>query len=340
MHATGAASAADLRRLTEPDITRLFDPRIYERGKDYFAEGRVRRAIVYHSSLMADVKGTLPEEYHISVEVRDGNFVASCTCPYAFGYCKHIAAVLYGWVKRPGMFKDLGQSEDVLRRLGRDEIVEIVIDMIRYDPDVVYVINLRLTPAAELPAFMQQEIGNIFSDEYVDYLNVREIVKKLDIFREYASDLYRARDINTSLAVIMPVIEAVIENYTKLDDIDGLMNNFFDAALDALGAALSELRDEGRRRALLTQAVDWYMDAEWGLEGQLRAFLRDSVLRMGEGRFAINTIDLRIADYRRSLINTGPAFSEEREYLDERVRRLADLRSDILRGTERPVELL
>jgi hypothetical protein len=168
---------------------------------------------------------------------------------------------------------------------------------------------------------------------------VREIVKKLEIFREYAFDLFRARDINTALSVIVPVIEAVIENYTKLDDVDGLMKNFFGAALDTLGGAMKEMRDEGRRRSLLTKAIDWYMDAEWGLETQLREFLRDITLRLNEGRFMTNTIDLRVADYRRSLINTGALYSEEHEFLDERVRRLADLRTDILRGSKRQVEL-
>jgi hypothetical protein len=317
----------------------LFDPRIYERGKEYFSEGRVRRALVYHDSLMADVKGTMPEEYHISIDVRDGHFVASCTCPYAFGYCKHIAAILYAWVKRPSLFKDLGTSEDMLKQLGRDEIVEIVIDMIRYDPDVVYVINLRLTPAPELPQFVLREIGEIFSGEYADYLSVREIVKKLDIFREYSADLLRARDFSTALAILVPVVDAVIENYTKLDDVDGLMRNFSGAALDTFRGALVEMRAEGRRRSLLTKAVDWYIDAEWGLEDQLRDFLRDITLRLNEGRFMTNTIDLRVADYRRSLLNTGALYSEEHEYLDERVRRLADLRAGILRGSQRQVEL-
>ena len=168
---------------------------------------------------------------------------------------------------------------------------------------------------------------------------MREIVKKLDILREYAFDLRRARDLNTSLSVIVPVIDAVIANYTKLDDADGLMRNFFGAALDTIGGNLQEMRDEGRRRALLTKAVDWYMEAEWGLEGQVREFLRDMALRLGEARFMVNTIDLRVADYRRSLVNTGSLYSEEHEYLDERVRRLQDLRTDILRGSKSRVEL-
>jgi len=62
--------------------------------------------------------------------------VASCTCPYALGYCKHIAAVLYGWLRKPGMFKDLGQSEDLLKKMDKGPLVETIIDMIKYDPDV------------------------------------------------------------------------------------------------------------------------------------------------------------------------------------------------------------
>ncbi len=339
MHAAGTTAETGLRKLTESEIVRLFESRIYERGKEYFLEGRVKRAIVYHNNLMADVKGTVPEEYHISIEVRDGNVVASCTCPYAFGYCKHIAALLYAWVKRPGMFKDLGRSEEMLKRLSRDEIVEIVIDMIRYDPDVVYVINLRLMPRAELPEFLDRELGAVFSEEYADYLNVREIVKKLEIFREYAADLLRSGDAGTAMSVIAPVIDAVIAGYTKLDDADGLMRNFFGAALETLGDAFLKTKDESRRRSLLTGAVDWYMDAEWGLDGPVREFLRDITLQLNEGRFMVNTIDLRVADYRRSLINTGSLYSEEHEYLDERVRRLSELRTEIIRGSGRQIGL-
>ncbi|OPY28182.1 MAG: hypothetical protein A4E28_01700 [Methanocella sp. PtaU1.Bin125] len=338
MHAAGATSAGDLRKLTEPEVARLFDPRIYARGKEYFAEGRVQRPIVYRDSLMADVRGTQPEDYHVSVDVRERNYIASCTCPYAFGYCKHIAAVMYAWVKRPSMFRDLGQSEDRLKRLGKEEIVEIVIDMIRYDPDVLYVINLRLTPAPELAGFAEREVGAIFSEEYVDYLNVRGIVRKLEIFHEYARDLSRARDLSTAITVLLPVIDAVIVNYTKLDDADGLMKNFFGGALDTFRDTLAEMRDEGKRRALMTKAVDWYMEAEWGLEDPLRAFLRDATLRLSEGRFMVNTIDLRVADYRRSLIHTGSRYSEEHEYLDERVRRLTGLRADILADGKRALE--
>ena len=329
MQPARAAGSVELRKLTEEEIAGLFSPKILDRGIAYFEEGRLQRPFVYKSNIIADCQGTLPENYHISIDVRNGNVVASCTCPYAFGYCKHIAAVLYAWVRRPSMFADLGKSEEVLSRLDRGQIVEIVMDMIRYDPDVMYVIDLRLTPIPELPEYTRRQMAGIFSEEFVDYLNVREIVKKLDIFREYASDLSKEKKIDAGMSVIEPVIDAVIANYTRLDDADGLMANFFGAALDMFGSLITNIKDEGRVRTLLTKALDWYMDAEWGLEGEVMRFLSRIPIKLGQERYMIDAVELKIADFRRSFITTSPKYSEEHEYIDERIRRLTALRAAI-----------
>ncbi len=322
----------ELRKLTEQDISRLFSPRIYERGIEYFEEGRILRPFIYKSTIMAECQGSQPEKYHISIDAREGRIIASCTCPYAFGYCKHIASVLYGWVKRPSGFTDLGKSEDTLLKLNRAQIVEIVMDMIRYDPDVMYVINLRLTPVGELPAFVDREIKEIFSEEFVDYLNIREIVKKLDIFREYATDLFKAKKIDASLSVIGPVIDSIIGNYTRVDDVDGLMANFCGAVIELYGSLISHIKDEGRLRIQLTQALDWYMDAEWGLEDEVLRFLADTSLRLGQERYVNDAVELKIADLRRSFIATSSRYSEEHEFIDERIRRLNLLKSALRMG--------
>jgi hypothetical protein len=329
MHAGAPSATLDLRDLKEEDVRRLFEEKVYERGIKYFEQGRVARPFVYQDSIMAECKGTLPEEYHIRVDLRGGNFVASCTCPYAFGYCKHIAAVMYGWLKKPGMFKDLGESEGLLKKMDKGSLVETIIDMIKYDPDVVYVINLRLLPRPELPDFVQREMQNIFSEEYIDYLNVREIVKKLDIFREYASDIFQAGDFDTAMVVLAPAIDAIVDNYTSLDDSDGLMRNFFASVMDLYGDIIPAYRLEGERRRVLNQALEWYLDAEWGLERVLRNFLRKETGRLEEEKFMVNSIELKLADYKKSFITMGPKYSEEYEYLEERLERLEALKADV-----------
>ncbi len=329
MHAGAPSASLDLWDLKEEDVRRLFEEKVFERGIKYFEQGRIVRPFVYRDSIMAECQGTLPEEYYIRVDLRDGNFVASCTCPYAFGYCKHIAAVMYGWLKKPGMFKDLGKSEDLLKKMDKGSLVETVMDMIKYDPDVVYVINLRLLPRPELPVFVQREMQNIFSEEYVDYLNVREVVKKLDIFREYASDIFQAGDFDTSMVVLAPVIDSIVDNYTSLDDSDGLMRNFFASVIDLYGDMIPTYRLEGERRRLMSQALDWYMNAEWGLERVLRNFLRKETERLKEEKFMVNSIELKLADYKKSFITMGPKYSEEYEYVEERLERLEELRANI-----------
>jgi SWIM zinc finger len=318
-----------LRSLTDEDVSQLFEDRIMERGIKYFEQGRVLRPFVYRDSIMAECQGTMPENYYIRVDLHGGNLVASCTCPYALGYCKHIAAVLYGWLKKPGLFKDLGQSEDLLKKLEKGPLVETIIDMIKYDPDVVYVINLRLLPRPELPDFVEREMKNIFSEEYVDYLNVREIVKKLDIFREYASDILQEGDTVTAMVVLSPVIDAIVDHYTSLDDTDGLLRNFFAAVLDLYGDIVPNYRLEGERRRSMNQAVDWYLLAEWGLERVLRNFIGKETERLKEQKFMLNTVELKLADYKKSFITMGPKYSEEYEYVEERLERLEELRAKI-----------
>lgn len=329
MPAVSRTGLPDLMHLSEADLVGFFDSKILERGIRYFREGRLKQPMIYHDRIMADCQGTMPEDYHISVDLHEGNMVASCTCPYAFGYCKHIAAALYAWVVRPAIFKDLGRSENLLKQLNKDQVVEIVMDMIRYDPDVLYVINLRLTPVSDLPHFVKREATAIFRDDFVDYLNVREIVKRLDIFREYADDLTHSHNVDVALSVIEPVVDVVVANYTKLDDADGLMLNFFSSALDTLGNIIAAIRDDGRRRALMGHILDWYIDAEWGLEDVVRKSLTRVAQRIKENRYVITSAELKAADYRRSFLSESSGFSEEREYVDERIRRLNMLCADL-----------
>ncbi len=315
----------DLIRLKEADIEKLFEPRIFERGIQYYEQGRVVRPVVYRNSIMAECRGTQPENYSIHIDVDDSRVIASCTCPYASGNCKHVAAVLYAWLKKPSMFTDLGQAEELLRRQEKNALVEIVIDMVRYDPSVIYVINLRLLPPEELPDFVQREMGVIFSGEQVDYLSVREIVRKLDIFREYAADLRERNNGESAMKIIIPVIETILNNYTNMDDSNGIMHNFFIEIMSLYGALIPSYRMDGERRKFLNGALDWYLSAEWGLEGVLRDFLAKESKLLREERFMIYSAELRLADYEQTIIRVNPNYSEEHEYVGERIKRLNGL---------------
>lgn len=326
----------DLIGIKEADIEKLFEPRIFERGIQYYEQGRVTRPVVYRNSIMAECRGTQPENYGIHIDVDDNRVIASCTCPYASGNCKHIAAVLYAWLKKPSMFTDLGQAEQLLTRQDKSALVEIVIDMVRYDPSVIYVINLRLLPPEDLPGFVQREMGVIFSGEQADYLSVREIVRKLDIFREYAADLHERKNSDTAMKIIIPVIEAILNNYTNMDDSNGMMRNFFIEVMGQYGTLIPSYRMDGERRRFLTGVLDWYLGAEWGLEGVLRDFLRKESGLLREERFMIYSAELKLADYQQTILRVNPNYSEEHEYVGERIKRLNDIIAEI-KATRTPI---
>ena len=76
---------------------RLFTPTSWERGRDYFREGRVELTYVdkVDGEVHANVYGS--QKYALRLHLKEFRLhSATCNCPYAFGgYCKHIAAVLF-----------------------------------------------------------------------------------------------------------------------------------------------------------------------------------------------------------------------------------------------------
>jgi len=71
------------------------------------------------------------------------------------------------------------------------------------------------------------------------------------------------------------------------------------------------------------------MLAEWGLERVVRNFLRKETVRLNEQAYVLNAVELKLADYKKSFITMGPKYSEEYEYVEERLERLEELRADI-----------
>lgn len=74
----------------------LFEPRILERGYDYYLDNKVNIINESDTEIKAEVEGS--ETYFVSIAFQnDDIYYMECNCPYAEdgNYCKHMAAVLY-----------------------------------------------------------------------------------------------------------------------------------------------------------------------------------------------------------------------------------------------------
>jgi hypothetical protein len=106
-----------------------------DKGRPYAAGGAVRRGYRQSNTLKADVRGTADRPYRVWVRLAGQGVVASdCSCPVGTGRCKHVAAVLLGYLARPDLFPALPELGAILERMSRDELVGMIRRMIRRAP--------------------------------------------------------------------------------------------------------------------------------------------------------------------------------------------------------------
>jgi len=73
---------------------------VFERGKNYRDDGRIRRLKRFDDTVTAAVRGS--DVYDVTVELGGDDIDARCPCPYAGpGECKHVVAVLLDVVHDP-----------------------------------------------------------------------------------------------------------------------------------------------------------------------------------------------------------------------------------------------
>lgn len=110
-------------RLKEFCTTATFD-----RGVDYYEDGRVSRLDRYGETISATVQGSQTTPYTIEIELatETDELPASCTCPYdESGYCKHVVAT---WLAVAEREPDDAQPavEGRLERADPDELREFL----------------------------------------------------------------------------------------------------------------------------------------------------------------------------------------------------------------------
>ena len=127
-----------LPRLTEAAIARLTLGQTFQRGLEYYHEGNIIEPVRRGDRLQAYCQGSMPEPYRVAVHLGDqGQVEAYCTCPYDWGgICKHAVALLLTWVHEPQAFREEPPVEEVLAGYSREELVALVKEMLRREPEL------------------------------------------------------------------------------------------------------------------------------------------------------------------------------------------------------------
>lgn len=118
----------------------------FERGEAYYCQGAVESATLRGRRLFAAVQGSEWDPYQVGAAIADGDFTASCTCPYDWeGYCKHIVAAMLTYIN-----PDDGHSvpiaiatpiDDLLAGLDAAALRALVHRLIDADPALAEVVD-------------------------------------------------------------------------------------------------------------------------------------------------------------------------------------------------------
>lgn len=87
-----------LADLLTPTRLRALAGHAFERGQQYFSEGRVLACALDDGTLDGIVTGGIA--YHVRVASRNGQLTASCTCPVGQPLCKHAVALALAYLAR------------------------------------------------------------------------------------------------------------------------------------------------------------------------------------------------------------------------------------------------
>ncbi len=92
---------------------------VLERGRSYYRSGRVRELhLASEDRLQARVRGQWERFYRVEVWIEDCDIHSYCTCPYSWGVCKHVVAVLLAWLDRRETLSQSVPASEEARSLG------------------------------------------------------------------------------------------------------------------------------------------------------------------------------------------------------------------------------
>src|SRR5262249_3508320 len=148
-------------KVTDKAVLARVGDRNFELGQDYLDDGAVRSPRRQGATLKARCQGSSPEAYRVWVRfdargIADGD----CSCPVGSGgHCKHTAAVLLAWIQQPNRFSVVEEVDTALQRRSKEELIELVKQMLEQHPDLDVLLEAALpvdAPGDELAAYRRR----------------------------------------------------------------------------------------------------------------------------------------------------------------------------------------
>ena len=240
----------------------------FNRGMQYFKEGRVRGLRLSGGVVNAMVQGT--RAYKVEIDV-DHGFESTCSCPYDFeGYCKHIVAALLAFNQDYQSIIDGGEAEEetvasALQGLDVEQLrdflkKEFLRDNLLQDHFMIYATGEVKRGGKSVDDY-KKEVDALYEDAstngFIEYGNMIDFA----VFTDVAERYVEKKNFAEAAKVFQALSEAIAENMDMVDDSDGYYGESFSEAVQSLASCVSFLEGE-KKSCYIDYFFEKFMEKE------------------------------------------------------------------------------
>ncbi len=264
-----------LENIRREDVRDLVDSKIFQRGAEYFAEGCVVNPTVAGNEMRSEVEGSSSSNYKTSVKLVDGKLRCECDCPYDWGICKHVIALLLHWIKRRQDFEDIGKKANRTAKMSKAELEKVVKTLAQEEPQVFsrimdLALPQKLKKEAGTPNFVKQAVRVL--ERGADWSEMSAAIRQLRAWRERMKTRLETKQFDYVAEQLLRLADACAENYGNFDDSSGQLGGFVDECLQETEDIWKKLSGK-KKLELLLLAWERAEKDKYGFESTFDSFI-------------------------------------------------------------------
>jgi len=261
---------------TRDEIRSLCTQQSFERGVNYYEQGRVLELDIDGDEIRATVRGS--HDYEVSIHVESDVIRTRCSCPYDYaGDCKHIVAVLLAVNDRDtdtdtaaheatGELPESVNIEKLAEQMTTDDLRTFLLDVIEGDRDLRdRFVAFAGEDAGKTVYDYKQEIDRLFEDAagrggMIDYNTHIDFTQYYDL-----AETHRERGhVDATTDIYRALAETIRENMNRIDDSGGYYGRELELALDLYAEAVAEQEfDHDQKRPYIDYLFEEFVDADY-----------------------------------------------------------------------------
>ena len=211
----------DINEITVKDVHSLVDTKIFQRGTEYFNDGRVLNPTHDGNEICAEVEGSSSSNYKTSVKLERGKMKYECDCPYDWGICKHVVALLLNWINRKDDFEDISKKKNEAISMSHEELKRMVETFAKEEPQIFFkIMDLAFPERGENgesgPNFAKKAEKMIHSG--ASYREMSLALRQLEVWRKHIKMRLKSAQYDYVAQQLCSIAIDCMKNYGIFDD--------------------------------------------------------------------------------------------------------------------------